>query len=414
MDKRRAILIILDSMGVGSLADAGNYGDMGSDTLGHIVEWFDKHAGEKSEKYGDVGDGKVPEFRFPELQKLGLGNIDGIAGGTGRFAVLEPEGAFGKLRELSKGKDTITGHWEICGIETPTPFKTYPDGFPEEFIKLFQEKIGVAVLGNYPESGTVIIDRLGPEHEETGKPIVYTSSDSVFQIAANTDVIPLEKLYWMCETARELLQGEWACGRVIARPYIKNENGERIRTSDRHDYAVSPTEETLLDKVKAAGKTSYAVGKIRDIFNGCGVTDAVHTDNNMDGVDKTLEAMDKVEEGFIFTNLVDFDSQYGHRRDPEGYGRAIMEFDNRLPEIKSKMKPGDILILTADHGNDPVWTGFDHTREHIPCLFYGETIKPGAEFKTPNTFANIGATIADYLGVEKLSIGESMLDEIKK
>ena len=414
MDKKRAILIILDSMGAGCLADAANYGDDGSDTFGHIVEWFDEHAGEDSAKYGEVGDGKVPEFKFPELKKLGIGNIQGLAGGTGRFAVDNPEGAYGKLRELSKGKDTITGHWEICGIETPTPFKTYPDGFPEEFIKLFEKKIGTEVLGNYPESGTVIIDRLGPEHEATGKPIVYTSSDSVFQIAANTDIIPLEKLYWMCETARELLQGEWACGRVIARPYILTEDGKRVRTSDRHDYAVSPPEETLLDKVKAAGQTVYCVGKIKDIFNGCGVTDAVKTSSNMDGVDKTLLAMEEVEEGFIFTNLVEFDSEYGHRRDPEGYGRAIMDFDRRLPEIKAAMRPGDILILTADHGNDPTWTGFDHTREHIPCLIYGDSIRAGAEFETPNTFANIGATISEYLGAGRLSIGESMLGEIKK
>lgn len=412
MDKRRAILIILDSMGTGFLSDAANYGDEGSDTLGHIQSWFKAHQGETSEKYSDLGDGKVPEFKIPQLAKLGLGNIEGAL--NGEFKVDNPQGAFGKLRELSKGKDTITGHWEICGIETPTPFKTYPDGFPEEFIKVFEEKIGTEVLGNYPESGTVIIDKLGPEHEATGKPIVYTSSDSVFQIAANTAVIPLERLYEICQIARELLQGEWACGRVIARPYIINEKGERERTSDRHDYAVSPTEETLLDKVKAAGKTVYCVGKIKDIFNNCGVTDSVHTDDNMDGVNKTLEAMDKVEEGFIFTNLVDFDSKYGHRRDPEGYGRAIMEFDERLPEIKAAMRPGDILIITADHGNDPTWTGFDHTREHIPVVFYGEPIKPGTEFKTGNTFANIGATIQDYLGVEKLSIGESMLDEIKK
>ena len=420
---KRAILIILDSMGVGDLADAANYGDAGSDTFGHIAQWFRAHQGEPSEKYGGENPASVPgfaesknvpEFRIPELSRLGLGNIEGLDKASGEFAVDAPEGAYGKLRELSRGKDTITGHWEICGIETPTPFKTYPDGFPEEFIKAFEEKIGVEVIGNYPESGTVIIDNLGPEHERTGKPIVYTSSDSVFQIAANTAVIPLEKLYEMCQAARELLQGDWACGRVIARPYIINENGERVRTSDRHDYAVSPPEETLLDKVKKAGQEVYCVGKIKDIFNGCGVTDAVHTDDNMDGVDKTIEAMKTVKEGFIFTNLVDFDSQYGHRRDPEGYGRAIMAFDERLPEIKAAMGPEDILILTADHGNDPTWTGFDHTREHIPCVFYGEPIKAGAEFKTPNTFANIGATIADYLGVEKLSIGESMLGEIQK
>ena len=412
MEKKRAILIILDSLGVGELADAANYGDKGADTFGHIVEWFEEHAGEKSEKYGDEGDGLVPEFKIPNLAKLGFGNIPGAS--DGRFAVENPEGAFGKLRELSKGKDTITGHWEICGIETPTPFKTYPDGFPEDFIKTFEEKIGIEVLGNYPESGTVIIDRLGPEHEETGKPIVYTSNDSVFQIAANTAVIPLEKLYEICETARELLQGDWACGRVIARPYILNEKGERERTSDRHDYAVSPPEDTLLDKVEKTGKTVYCVGKIRDIFNGCGVTDSVHTDNNMDGVYKTIEAMKTVEEGFIFTNLVDFDSQYGHRRDPEGYGRAIMAFDERLPEIKEAMRPGDILILTADHGNDPTAPGFDHTREHIPAVFYGEPIKAGTEFEIPGTFANIGATIGDYLETEKLSIGESMLDRISK
>ena len=275
--KRRAILIVLDSMGVGELPDAGRFGDEGSDTFGHIA------------------DALSEGFKIPNLKKLGIGNIKAM--GVKNYAELKPIGAYGKLGEQSIGKDTITGHWEIAGIETMTPFKTYPDGFPEEFIKKFEEAIGTEVLGNYPESGTVIIDRLGEEHEKTGKPIVYTSSDSVFQIAANTAVIPLERLYEMCQIARDLLQGEWACGRVIARPYIINDKGERERTSDRHDYAVSPPEETLLNKVEKAGMTSYAVGKINDIFNGYGVTEYVKTKDNMDGVDKTLEAMEKVQSG---------------------------------------------------------------------------------------------------------------------
>lgn len=411
-NKKRAILIILDSMGVGELPDAENYGDKGADTFGHIAEWFRDNAGKKSEKYPDRFDGITGDFVVPELSLMGIGNIDGLRSWSDDFYRDEPTAAYGKLTELSKGKDTITGHWEICGLETPTPFKTYPDGFPKEFIEKFQEEIGVEVIGNYPESGTVMIDRHGPEHEETGKPIVYTSNDSVFQIAANTAVIPLERLYEICEVARKLLQGDWACGRVIARPYIINEKGERERTGDRKDYAVSPPEETLLDKVKKAGKTVYAVGKINDIFNGKGVTDAVHTDNNMDGVDKTISAMKEVEEGFIFTNLVDFDSKYGHRRDPEGYGNAIMDFDERLPEIKEILKDDDILILTADHGNDPTAAGYDHTREYIPCLIYGKNIKAGVNFGVRPTFSDIGATIADYLGTEELSIGTSFLSEI--
>ena len=394
MSKRRAILIVLDSMGVGELPDAGRFGDEGSDTFGHIAE--------------TMGD----DFKIPNLKDLGIGNIK--ADGVKAFADTKPLGAYGKLGEQSIGKDTITGHWEIAGIETMTPFKTYPDGFPAEFIKAFEEKIGTEVIGNYPESGTVIIDRHGEEHEKTGKPIVYTSSDSVFQIAANTAVIPLERLYEMCQIARDLLQGDWACGRVIARPYIINSEGKRERTSDRHDYAVSPPEETLLNKVEKAGKTSFAVGKINDIFNGYGVTEYVKTKDNMDGVDKTIEAMGKVEEGLIFTNLVDFDSQYGHRRDPVGYGNAIMEFDARLPEIYLNMREGDLLILCADHGNDPTAPGFDHTREYIPVILAGSEVKRGANIGVRDSFADIGATIAEYLGTEKLSIGTSFLQEILK
>lgn len=390
---KRVILMVMDSLGVGALPDAEKYGDKGADTLGHIAD--------------RMGDG----FKIPELSKLGFGNIEAAAGG--RFRTEKPEGSFCRLMEKSAGKDTITGHWEIAGIETKIPFKTYPAGFPKEFIAEFEKEIGREVIGNYPASGTEIIETLGDEHEATGKPIIYTSADSVLQIAANTDVIPLAELYEICEKARALLQGDWACGRVIARPYVK-ENGKRVRTSDRHDYAVAPPEDTLLDKVEKAGKTVYAVGKIRDIFDGKGVTESVHTVSNMDGVDKTVEAMEKDFEGFIFTNLVDFDSIYGHRRNPEGYGQAIMDFDGRLPEIKAAMKPGDVLMLCADHGNDPVHSGTDHTREHIPLVVYGEEIKAGVNLGTRKSFADIGATIAEMLGTETTSIGESFAKEILK
>ncbi len=386
----KVILIVTDSMGIGALPDAANYGDAGADTFGHILE-------------------NKKDMKTPNLIKIGIANIDGVS--WKGAAVKDPVGAFGKMAEISKGKDTITGHWEIAGIYTDTPFKTYPDGFPESFIKAFENAIGTEVLGNYPASGTEIIEQLGPEHEATGKPIVYTSADSVFQIAANTDVIPLEKLYEICEEARRLLVGDVACGRVIARPYVI-ENGKRTRTSDRRDYAVSPPEDTVLDKVKAAGKTVYAVGKISDIFNGKGVTQAVHTDSNMDGVDKTIQALGMDFDGFVFTNLVDFDSKYGHRRDPQGYGQCIEEFDARLPEIMAAMGEDDVLMICADHGNDPVHSGFDHTREYVPLLVYGKKVKAGANLGIRKTFADVGATVADILGAEAPSIGESFKEVI--
>ena len=386
----KVILIVTDSMGIGALPDAANYGDAGADTFGHILE-------------------NKKDMKTPNLIKMGIANIDGVS--WKGAAVKDPVGAFGKMAEISKGKDTITGHWEIAGIYTDTPFKTYPDGFPESFIKAFENAIGTEVLGNYPASGTEIIEQLGPEHEATGKPIVYTSADSVFQIAANTDVIPLEKLYEICEEARRLLVGDEACGRVIARPNVI-EHGKRTRTSDRRDYAVSPPEDTVLDKVKAAGKTVYAVGKISDIFNGKGVTQAVHTDSNMDGVDKTIQALGMDFDGFVFTNLVDFDSKYGHRRDPQGYGQCIEEFDARLPEIMGAMGEDDVLMICADHGNDPVHSGFDHTREYVPLLVYGKKVKAGANLGIRKTFADVGATVADILGAEAPSIGESFKEVI--
>ena len=387
---KRVTLIVMDSVGVGALPDAEKFGDVGANTFEHAAE-------------------AVAELKIPHLQSIGWGNIEGLAGG--KFAVEAPAGAFGKMGEVSMGKDTITGHWEIAGLETKEPFKTYPEGFPAEFMAAFEERIGTACLGNYPASGTEIIEELGPEHEETGKPIVYTSADSVFQIAANIDIIPLERLYEICEIARELLVGEWACGRVIARPY-RIIDGARKRTSDRKDYAVSPSGVTMLDRVQAAGKKVYAVGKISDIFNDQGVDESVHTDSNMDGVDKTIEAMKQEFEGLIFTNLVDFDSQYGHRRDAAGYADAIMEFDARLPEIFDAMGDEELLILCADHGNDPVHAGYDHTREYVPVVVYGKNLKAGTNLGVRGSFSDIDATVCEYLGAEQSPLGTSFLGEI--
>lgn len=390
---KRVTIIVMDSFGIGALPDAGRFGDEGADTLGHILDSC--------------------SLRIPNLRKLGMGNITGAAGG--RLEVKEPSGAFGRFMERSNGKDTITGHWEIAGIYTQVPFKTYPDGFPQELMDEFCRRIGRGYLGNCTASGTEIIEQLGDEHEKTGKVIVYTSADSVFQIAANTDIVPLEELYDICSKARELLKGEYSCGRVIARPYIMK-NGKRIRTSDRRDYAVSPPDETMLDLVSRTGKTVYAIGKIRDIFNGSGVTEAVHTENNDDGVTKTIEALNRNFEGLVFTNLVDFDSKFGHRRDPAGYAGAIEEFDSRLPQILDAMKPDDMLIICSDHGNDPVHSGWDHTREYIFGLIAGEQIKNGTDLGTRKSFADIGATVTDILtdGGMKTSIGESFRSLILK
>lgn len=386
---KRVALIVLDSLGIGAMPDAEKYGDAGANTLGHIAA-------------------HMPDFKIPNLVKLGFGEIDGVTGIAGEKS---PAGAFGRLTEMSTGKDTITGHWEIAGLYTKVPFKTFPV-FPKEFMDAYEKAIGVETLGNYAASGTEIIEQLGPEHEATGKPIIYTSADSVFQIAANTSVIPLEKLYHICEVAREMLVGDVQVGRVIARPYVI-EDGKRVRTADRRDYAVSPSGKTILDYVKDSGQTVYAIGKIKDIFNGQGVSISVHTESNMDGVDKTIEALHTDFEGFLFTNLVDFDSKYGHRRDPEGYGKAIEDFDRRLPEIMDAMKAEDLLILCADHGNDPVHSGWDHTREYIPVILYGKGVKAGVNLGTRSSFADISATIAEYLSVPKSEIGESFYQLLK-
>lgn len=387
---KRAVMIVLDSLGVGEMPDAAMFGDIGVNTLGHIVE-------------------EVPNIQIKNLQSFGIGNIDDVEPLVGYTENVAAN--FGRAKELSNGKDTITGHWEIAGIITHKPFLTFHEGFPEEFIKKFEEEIGIGVLGNYAASGTEIIKVLGPEHIATGKPIVYTSADSVFQIAAHEEVIPPERLYEICRIARRLLVGEWQVGRVIARPFT-GKDGDYTRTANRRDFAVSPPSDTLLDNIKNAGQTVWAVGKIEDIFNKCGITDAVHTESNLDGIDKTIGLLKEDFGGLIFTNLVDFDAKFGHRRDAVGYARAIEEFDGKLPEIVENLKDEDMLILCADHGNDPSYKGFDHTREFVPVMVYGKKMKQGVNLGTLTSFADIGATIGEYLGISYTGAGKSFLKKI--
>ena len=387
----KVILIVTDSLGVGAMPDAAEYGDAGADTFGHI--W--QHCG---------------RIDMPNLLRIGWGNMPEVS--FHDLAIYDPEANVGKCAEASKGKDTTTGHWEIAGLPTDVPFKTYPNGFPQDFMEAYQKAIGIECLGNYPASGTEIIEVLGDEHEATGKPIVYTSADSVFQIAMNVDKFGLDTLYHYCEVARKMLVGDWACGRVIARPYIINAEGKRERTSDRKDYSVTPPGDTILDMIKNAGKMVYAIGKIHDIFNGKGVVKSVHTTSNMDGIDKTIEAMREDFEGLIFTNLVDFDAKYGHRRDPEGYARCIEEFDARLPEIMKEMVNDDVLMICADHGNDPTAPGTDHTREYIPIITWGHTLKYGAEIGIRDSFGDIGATICELLRVPFTGVGTSFKKQI--
>ena len=381
----RVIWIVLDSFGVGSLPDAKAYGDDGANTLLHIAE-------------------NAKGFSLPNMESLGLGNIEAAPGVA---ATDQPRGAWGKARERSAGKDTTAGHWEMAGVITPEKFPTFPNGFPADFLKAFEKAIGRGTLGNCVASGTEIIERLGPEHLRTGRPIVYTSADSVFQIAAQEDVIKLDELYKICKIAREMLKGPLGVGRVIARPFIGTP-GHFVRTAERRDFSLAPVGVTVPDLVKEAGLPSVAIGKIHDIFAGRGFTESIHTENNDDGVQKTLDAMDRVHEGLLYTNLVDYDMKYGHRRDVQGYADALMAFDRRLPEITKKMGPEDLLILTADHGCDPTWHGTDHTREYIPMLFYGPRVRP-VSLGERATYADEGATVADFLGVKAPAAGESML-----
>jgi len=385
----RVILIVLDSVGVGALPDSEAYGDAGSNTLAHTAE-------------------AMGGLSLPNMERLGLGNIIPVQGVPPAEA---PAGAYGKLAETSAGKDTIVGHWEIAGLSSPTPLPTYPQGFPPELIAEYERRIGRKTLGNYPASGTVIIQELGEEHMRTGSPIVYTSADSVFQVAVHEDIISVPELYRICQIAREMLVGEHNVGRIIARPFI-GEPGSFVRTDRRRDFSALPHGKTLLDHVLAAGLEMMAVGKIEDIFAGQGIGKAVHIHNNMDGVDKTIEYMREELPGLIFTNLVDFDMLYGHRNNPQGYGEALEAVDARLPEIESLLHPDDVLMLTADHGCDPTTPSTDHSREYVPLLVYGAKIKPGVDLGVRDTFADIAQTIAEMLGVAPTSHGTSFMDEI--
>lgn len=381
----RVILIVLDSVGIGYLPDAHLYGDEGSNTLGHIAE-------------------KYPELHLPNMISLGLGNIDP---NNLLPKVENPLASYGKAMEQSAGKDTTTGHWEIAGTILEKPFPTFLDGFPTSFMADFEAAIGSKTIGNYAASGTAIIDDLGDEHVRTGFPIVYTSADSVFQIAMHEAVIPIEKQYEICQIARDMLTGDYEVGRVIARPFVGT-SGQYTRTSRRKDFATMPPD-NVLDAINKQEKEVLGIGKIYDIFAGKGITRSIKTANNQEGIEATISAIENDEASLIFTNLVDFDMHFGHRRDVVGYAQCLEEFDAKLPEIMSKMKEDDILIITADHGNDPTWTGTDHTREYIPILIYGQNVPKAYNFGVRNSFVDIAATVSEALGMDFETTGSSCL-----
>lgn len=381
---KRVFLIVLDSFGIGTAPDSADFGDAGADTLGSIR--------------------RSAKFSAENMKKLGLFNIDGIAGG-----IEAPVGAYARMTERSRGKDTIIGHWEMCGVISESPMPTFPDGFPEELLEKLSAAWGRGILCNKPYSGTQVIADYGREHIETGKLIVYTSADSVLQIAAHESVVPIEELYRDCEIARGICQGKYGVGRIIARPF----EGEYPfkRTTRRHDFALVPPHKTTLDLLKDAGLDVIAVGKISDIFAGQGVTDAIKTAGNADGMEKTMALLDRDFRGFAFVNLVDFDMVYGHRRDIDGYAAATAAFDAWLGDFRAKMRPDDLLLITGDHGCDPGFTGTDHTREYTPLLAAGDAVRPG-NLGTRMTFADIGATVADIFCVPNPNAGESMKEAL--
>lgn len=381
---KRVFLIVLDSVGIGEMPDAADYGDAGSNTI--------------------LAASRSPYFSMPNMRKLGFFNIDGVHIGEKEQA---PAGAFARMTEVSKGKDTTIGHWEIAGVISPKPLPTFPNGFPEEFIREFEARTGRGTLCNRPYSGTEVIKDFGDEHVATGKLIVYTSADSVFQIAAHEDVVPVDKLYEYCQTARDLLTGELGVGRVIARPFTGS-HGTYTRTANRHDFSLEPPKLTMLDELTAAGRTVLSVGKIIDIFAGRGITEYVRTKDNADGIDKTLAYMDRDFEGLCFTNLVDYDMLYGHRNDVEGYAKALTYFDERLPELLAKLREEDILMITADHGCDPSTPSTDHSREYTPFVLYGKPVPAGKNYGTRDSFADIAATILQYFGIKKECAGTAL------
>ncbi|MGG1399572.1 phosphopentomutase [Bacillus salipaludis] len=388
---KRIFLIVMDSVGIGEAPDAERFGDKGADTYGHIAE-------------------KMNGLHMPNMAKLGLSNIREIKGIP---KAEKPLAFYTKMMEASNGKDTMTGHWEIMGLNIQTPFRVFPEGFPDELVSELEKRTGRKVIGNKPASGTEILVELGEEHMKTGALIVYTSADSVLQIAAHEEVVPLEELYRICKIARELtLDERYMVGRVIARPFI-GEPGNFKRTANRHDYALKPFDRPVMSELKDSGFDVIAIGKISDIYDGEGVTQSLRTISNMDGMDKLVQTMDMEFTGISFLNLVDFDALYGHRRDPEGYGKALEEYDTRLPEVFAKMNDGDLLIITADHGNDPTAPGTDHTREYVPLLVYAKNMEQGRELPLRKTFADIGATVAENFNVKMPNYGQSFLSELK-
>ncbi|SDW18411.1 phosphopentomutase [Marinococcus luteus] len=387
----RVFLVVMDSVGIGEAPDAEEYGDKGADTLGHIAQHMNG-------------------IKIPNLERMGLGNIREIPGVE---ASASPIASYGYMEEMSRSKDTMTGHWEIMGLYIDEPFRTFPDGFPDELLQQLEQETGRGVLGNKVASGTEIIEELGEEHQKTGKLIVYTSADSVLQIAAHEDEVPIEELYDICEKARAMTyEAPYMIGRVIARPF-KGSPGNYERTSNRHDYALKPFGRTVMNDLEDAGLDSIAIGKISDIYDGEGVTESIRTSSNMDGMDRVTETAQKSFTGLSFLNLVDFDAKFGHRRDPQGYGEALEEFDARLPELLEAMHENDLLLITADHGNDPVHHGTDHTREIVPLLAYSKSTGP-APLGTRKTFADIGATVADNFRLSMPKYGTSFLQQLKR
>lgn len=387
---KRIFIIVMDSVGIGEAPDAEKFGDKGADTFGHIAE-------------------RMNGLNMPYMGKLGLSNIREI---KGIEKAEKPLAYYTKMMEASNGKDTMTGHWEIMGLNIQTPFRVFPEGFPDELLSELEKRTGRKIIGNKPASGTEILVELGEEHMKTGALIVYTSADSVLQIAAHEEIIPIEEQYKICKIARELtLDEKYMVGRVIARPFL-GEPGNFKRTSNRHDYALKPFDRTVMSELKDAGLDVIAIGKISDIYDGEGVTQSLRTVSNMDGMDKLVETLDMDFTGISFLNLVDFDALYGHRRDPEGYGKALEEYDARLPEVFAKMKDDDLLMITADHGNDPVAPGTDHTREYVPLLVYSKGMNGGKELPIRETFADLGATVAENFNVKLPNFGKSFLNEL--
>jgi len=385
----RVLVLVLDSCGIGGAPDAANYGDEGASTLPHTAA-------------------AIGGLRLPVMGRLGLGRLAPIAGVP---PAAHPEGAFGAMTEVSAGKDSTTGHWEIMGLILDRPFPTYPHGFPPEVINPFEARIGRRVLGNRPASGTVIIAELGEEHIRTGSPIVYTSADSVFQIAAHEAVIPVDALYRMCETARAMLTGPHAVSRVIARPFV-GEPGRFVRTDRRRDFSLPPPRDTVLDRLVAADVPVVGIGKIADLFAGRGITSVVHTHDDMDGLTQTAQALPALERGLVFTNLVDLDTLYGHRNDPKGYGADLERIDARLDEVFAQLGPAGFVVITADHGNDPTSVSTDHSRERVPLLVAGPRVRGGVDLGVRRTFADVGATVAAAFDVPGTNAGTSFLSEI--